>query len=131
MSETEQRNINPAALPDFHTSSGDVLFCPLSVHYPLSAFVHGDFRKWQVATCSNIMEAIRGLIFPLFIRMSVIRGSTVCNTAFQWTRASASVLRFTYIACLVYLCIVFATVSIGNGVMCVYGIARERAALQT
>jgi hypothetical protein len=31
MPETEQRNINPAALPDFHTSSGDnVLFCPLS-----------------------------------------------------------------------------------------------------
>jgi hypothetical protein len=23
MPETEQRNINPAALPDFHTSSGD------------------------------------------------------------------------------------------------------------
>jgi hypothetical protein len=30
MPETEQRNINPAALPDFHTISGDnVLFCPL------------------------------------------------------------------------------------------------------
>jgi hypothetical protein len=30
MPETEQRNIHPAALPDFHTSSGDnVLFCPL------------------------------------------------------------------------------------------------------
>jgi hypothetical protein len=28
MPETEQRNINPAALPHFHTSSGDnVLFC--------------------------------------------------------------------------------------------------------
>jgi hypothetical protein len=30
MPETEQININPAAFPDFHTSSGDnVLFCPL------------------------------------------------------------------------------------------------------
>jgi hypothetical protein len=30
MPETERRNINPAALPDFHTSCGDnVLFCPL------------------------------------------------------------------------------------------------------
>jgi hypothetical protein len=30
MPETEQRNINLAALPDFHTSSGDnILFCPL------------------------------------------------------------------------------------------------------
>jgi hypothetical protein len=30
MPETEQRNMSPAALPDFHTSSGDnVLFCPL------------------------------------------------------------------------------------------------------
>jgi hypothetical protein len=36
--EREQRNTNPAALPDLHTSSGDnVLFCPLSVRYPLSA----------------------------------------------------------------------------------------------
>jgi hypothetical protein len=68
MPETEQRNINTAALPDFHMSSGDnVLFCPLSVLYPLSAFVHGDFRKWEVTTCSNIMEAIRGLRFPFFI----------------------------------------------------------------
>jgi hypothetical protein len=51
MPETELRNINPAALPDFHTSYGDnVLFCPLSVRYPLSAFVDGDFRKWEVAT---------------------------------------------------------------------------------
>jgi hypothetical protein len=32
MPEIEQRNINPAALPDFHTSSGDkVFFCPFSV----------------------------------------------------------------------------------------------------
>jgi hypothetical protein len=31
MPETEQRNINPAALPDFHTSSGDnIFFCPRS-----------------------------------------------------------------------------------------------------
>jgi hypothetical protein len=46
MPEREQRNINPAALPDFHSSSGDnVLFCPLSVRYLLSAFVHGDFKQ--------------------------------------------------------------------------------------
>jgi hypothetical protein len=44
-----------------------VLFCALSVRYPLSAFVHGDFRKWEVATCWNLMEAIRGLRFPFFI----------------------------------------------------------------
>jgi hypothetical protein len=34
MPETEQRNINPAALPDFHMSSGDIVLsvtlCPLS-----------------------------------------------------------------------------------------------------
>jgi hypothetical protein len=29
MPETQQRNINPAALPDFHTSSGDKVICPL------------------------------------------------------------------------------------------------------
>jgi hypothetical protein len=52
MPETEQRNINPAALPDFHTSCGDnVLFCPLSVRYSLFTFVHMDFRKWEVVNC--------------------------------------------------------------------------------
>jgi hypothetical protein len=82
MPETEQRNINPSALPDFYTCSGDnVLFCPLSVRYPLSAFVHGDFRKWEVATCFNIIDS--GIkIFVLYwrcslISVSVIRGSTL------------------------------------------------------
>ena len=28
-----------------------VLFCESSVCYSLSAFVHGDFRKWEVAAC--------------------------------------------------------------------------------
>jgi hypothetical protein len=44
-----------------------VLFSPLFVSFPLSAFVHGDFRKWEVVTCWNIMEAIRGLRFLFFI----------------------------------------------------------------
>jgi hypothetical protein len=76
----EQRNINPAALPDFHTSSGDnVSLCPLSVRYPLSAFVHGDFRKWEVATVkynggdSGIKISVLIWKCPL-IRVSVIRG---------------------------------------------------------
>jgi hypothetical protein len=40
MPETEQGNISPAALPDFHTSSGDnALFCALpSVRVRLRGF---------------------------------------------------------------------------------------------
>jgi hypothetical protein len=84
MPETEQRNINPAALPDFHTSSEDnVLFCPLSVRYRLSALVHGDFRKWEVATVLKYNGGDSGIKISVLywrcslIRVSVIRGSFV------------------------------------------------------
>jgi hypothetical protein len=80
MPETEQRNINSTALPDFHTSSGDnVLFCPLP-------FVRVRSRGFpQMGGCyllkynggdSGIKNSVLYWRCSL-IRVSVIRGSTV------------------------------------------------------
>jgi hypothetical protein len=80
MPETEQRNINPAALPDFHTSSGDiVLFCPLpSVRVRSRGFpqMGGCYLLKYNGGDSGIkisfLYSSRSLI-----RVSVIRGSAV------------------------------------------------------
>jgi hypothetical protein len=85
MPETEQRNINPAALPDFHTSSGDnVLFCPLSVRVRSRGFPHmgGCYLLKYNGGDSGIKISVLYRRFSS-IRVSVIRGSTVYG--FNWT----------------------------------------------
>jgi hypothetical protein len=79
MPETEQSNINPAALPDFHTSSGDnVLFCPLSsVRVRSRGFLQmgGYYFLKHNGGDSVIKISVLCWRFSL-IRVSVIRGST-------------------------------------------------------
>jgi hypothetical protein len=80
MPETEQRNINPAALPDFHTSSGDnVLYCPLpSVRVRSRRFPHvgGCYLLKYNGGDSGMMISVLYRRCSL-IRVSVIRGSSV------------------------------------------------------
>jgi hypothetical protein len=82
MLETEQRNISPAALPDFHTSSGDdVLFCPLpSVRIRSRGFpqMGGCYLLKYNGGDSGIKISVLYWICSL-IRVSVIRGSSACN----------------------------------------------------
>ena len=86
MPETDQRNINPAALPDFHTSSGyNVLFCPLpsvrvgSRGFPqmggcyLLKYNGGD---WEIKISVIYWRCS-------LIRVSAIRGSTDIHTFFK------------------------------------------------
>jgi hypothetical protein len=80
MPETEQRNINPAALPDFHTNSGDnVLFCPLpSVRVRSRGFpqMGGCYLLKYNGGDSGIKISL--LYWRcLLIRVFVSRGSTV------------------------------------------------------
>jgi hypothetical protein len=78
MPETEQRNINSAALPDFHTSSGDnVLFCPLpSVRVRSRGFsqMGGCYLLKYNGGDSGIKISVLYRRCSL-IRVSVIRGS--------------------------------------------------------
>jgi hypothetical protein len=80
MPETEQRNINPAALPDYHTSSGDtVLFCPLpSVRFRSRGFpqMGGYYLLKYNGGDSGIKISVLYWRLSL-IRVSVIRGFTV------------------------------------------------------
>jgi hypothetical protein len=80
MPETEQRNINPAALPDFHTSSGDnILFCPFpSVRVRSRGFpqMGGCYLFKYNGGDSGIKISVLYWRCSL-IRVSVIRGSTV------------------------------------------------------
>jgi hypothetical protein len=79
MPETEQRNINRAALPDLHTSSGDnVLFCPLpSVRVRSRGFpqMGGCCLLKYNGGNSGIKISVIYWRYSL-IRVSVIRGST-------------------------------------------------------
>jgi hypothetical protein len=78
MPETEQRNINPAALPDFHTRSGhNVLFCPLpSVGVRSRGFpqMGGCCLLKYNGGDSGIKISVLYRRCP-FIRVPVIRGS--------------------------------------------------------
>jgi hypothetical protein len=80
MPETEQRNINPAALPDLHASSGDnVLFCPLpSVRVRLRGFpqMGGCYLLKYNGGDSGIKISVLYWRCSL-IKVSVISGSTV------------------------------------------------------
>jgi hypothetical protein len=86
MPETEQRNINPAALPDFHMSSGDnVLFCPLpSVRVRSRGFpqMGGSYLLKYNGGNSGIKISVLYWRRSL-IRVSVIRGSTLLPYLFQ------------------------------------------------
>jgi hypothetical protein len=80
MPETEQRNINPAALPDFHTSSEDnVLFCPLpSVRVRSRGFpqMGGYYLFKYNGGDSGVNISVLYWRCSL-IRVFVIRGSTI------------------------------------------------------
>jgi hypothetical protein len=80
MPETEQRNINLAALPDFHTSSADnVLFCPLPsvrVHSRGYPQMGGYYLLKYNGGDSGIKISVLYWRCSL-ITVSVIRGSTV------------------------------------------------------
>jgi hypothetical protein len=82
--EEKQRNINPAALPDFHTSSGEnVLFCPLSsVRVRSRGFpqMGGCYYLKYNGGDSGIKISVLYWRCSL-IRVSVIRGSIGMKTA--------------------------------------------------